>query len=289
MKIFIPKPDWQLPTMCASCGSVLSGQFIEKYLPVESINTNHKVKAKLPYLRCAECNTFLSEVRRFYRPEIRKGFWVGFLVGVFFTILIMASILVWLPDRQEMLATMPKTVYSVLILAALMLGVGSGWVGIKITDYRLFWGKKLPDNLRERIQRVLKPIKVKKFMAFDENQGFTTIKDQKYYGFILLELVNDHFAKTLVETNRGEVLTLYCSKCGKEIEEEKEILSPISWSASVCPDCRKVYCPECLDYQPPVPCPDCKKLLFQAGRKEILSANLFSDYATFAFLGETKN
>jgi hypothetical protein len=289
MKVFIPKPDWQYPTMCASCGSVLSGQFIEHYISVKSKNANYNVKRKLPYFRCKECNTFLNEVKRFYRPQIKNGFWIGFLVGALLYVSLIVILLLKNPNRQELLSALPKAVYAALILAFLLLGEASGWAGRQVALHRLFWGKTLPEKLRERIQRILKPIEVKQFMAYEEQKGFVTIKDQQYFGYIVLNLANVHFAKALIESNAGEILTLYCAKCGKELEEEKGFQTLKGWSASVCSACGNLYCPDCLDHNQPTSCLDCGKPLLQAGREEIQAANLFSDYAANAFLGEFKS
>ena len=289
MKIFIPKPNWQIPTMCASCGSVLSAQFIEKFIPVKSNNANYKVKGKLPYLRCAECNTLLSEVKRFYRPEIRKGYWTGFLVGALFFILLTTILFLMIPNRQEVLSTTPKVVFLEYILLILLLGVAAGWAGRNYAEYRLFWGKKLPEKLRERIQRILKPIEVKSYTVYEENKGLVTIKNQEYFGYIVLNLANSHFAKALIESNTGEILSLYCAKCGVELKEEKGIHTLKGWSATVCSGCQKLFCPDCLKYDSPTSCPDCGMPVQQAGRTEILAAKLFSEYAALAFLGEAKS
>jgi hypothetical protein len=176
-----------------------------------------------------------------------------------------------------------------MIVGLLCLAGGCGWLGARIAariaEYGSLHGKKQPGEALEKIKRTLKPIQVIRYVAFQANRKlFVKKKDLVYQGYIILKAANDQYARALAEANQGEVLTLYCGKCGKEIEEQTGFNGLKAWIASVCVKCMKVYCPECLEYDTAQPCPGCGETTEKAEKKAVAATGLFSKFAQIFYL-----
>jgi hypothetical protein len=285
MKILIQKVQYDPPKMCASCATTQSENFYVSEIPVESHQNNYKVKTTLRYLICQSCEDAIGEIKRSFRPAQWWGFGVGFLTGLL-VLFIPVSLIMRSPNPKDFFATQPLWVMIAFPLCAVGGCAWLGWrIAARIAENRSLHGNKQPGEAQEKIRRTLKPIQVIRYVAFQSNKKiFVRKEDQVYQGYIILNAANDQYARALAEANQGEVLTLYCGKCGKEIEEQIGFNGLKAWIASVCVKCMKVYCPECLEYDTAQPCPVCGETTEKAEKKAVAATGLFTKFAQIFYL-----
>jgi hypothetical protein len=118
-----------------------------------------------------------------------------------------------------------------------------------------FWRSDPDDITRKRIDLLKLPVKILDF-SFEEG-WFGNIKG----GAIKLDFVNNNYGMMFMMINKGLSASVYCSNCGNEVVESGIVLGKATWIGSVCLDCKKLYCNDCLKTGwKNKPCPECGEI-----------------------------
>ncbi len=274
MKILVQNVHIHSPQMCSACGASEGRKYFEYQVRSESRSLYARVQAVWTFLRCESCMAYLREWEGKFQAQILRGLAIGFGVSLI-VLLIVTGLLISLPDLtlarfRANLSGLPWLVPWLILILLVALSALAGWIGYRFTRNRALRNKKLPAEVRARLGRILEPIKVVRYYSSQE-------KGMGPAGYLEIIIEDTTFGRKFAELNHALIVSMNCAKCGAEIEEQKDVLGRLKgWNATVCLECKKAYCPNCLDPAKPQLCPEAGHQTLPAGREAVAKAGLIA-------------